>query len=251
MFSYARREVAGTARDPIRLTLALLGSVILMFVMGYGINLDVEDLTFAVLDRDQTTTSRDYVLDIAGSRYFVERPPIADYDESRPAHARGELSLAIEIPPGFAPRSSRVAGRSQIGAWIDGAMPQRAETVRGYVQGMHAHWLAEKVAHGRRRDRAAAGLFGIETRFRYNPDVTEPGGDGAGGDPAAADADPGHAGGAERGAREGAGLDRQFLRHADHPAGVPARQAAPLCRAGNAELPAADGCLRCSSSACR
>ena len=66
-------------RDPIRLTLTLLGSVILMFVMGYGISLDVEDLTFAVLDRDQTTISRDYTLNLAGSRYFIERPPIADY----------------------------------------------------------------------------------------------------------------------------------------------------------------------------
>jgi ribosome-dependent ATPase len=55
LFSYARREALELRRDPIRLTLALLGSVILMFVMGYGISLDVEDLTFAVLDRDQTT----------------------------------------------------------------------------------------------------------------------------------------------------------------------------------------------------
>jgi len=29
-------------------------------------------------------------------------------------------------------------------AWIDGANPNRAETVRGYVQGMHAAWLTAK-----------------------------------------------------------------------------------------------------------
>ena len=29
-----------------------------------------------------------------------------------------------------------------IGVWIDGAMPQRAETIRGYVQGMHLLWLS-------------------------------------------------------------------------------------------------------------
>lgn len=40
-------------RDAIRGTLAMLGSVILMFVMGYGISLDAEDITFAVIDRDQ------------------------------------------------------------------------------------------------------------------------------------------------------------------------------------------------------
>src|SRR3546814_12290699 len=57
----------------------------------------------------------------------------------------GELSLAIEIPPGFARDLAR--GRPvQIGAWIDGAMPSRAEIVRGYVQGMHAHWLGQKAS---------------------------------------------------------------------------------------------------------
>jgi ribosome-dependent ATPase len=38
----------------VRSALALLGSLLLMFVMGYGISMDVESLRFAVLDRDQT-----------------------------------------------------------------------------------------------------------------------------------------------------------------------------------------------------
>jgi len=75
LFSYTRRESLELRRDPVRLTLAMLGSVILMLVMGYGISLDVEDLTYAVLDRDQTALSRDYTLNLAGSRYFSERPP--------------------------------------------------------------------------------------------------------------------------------------------------------------------------------
>ena len=65
LFSYARRESLELCRDPIRATLAVLGSVLLLFIMGYGISMDVEDLTFAVLDRDQTTTSRDYALGIS------------------------------------------------------------------------------------------------------------------------------------------------------------------------------------------
>jgi ribosome-dependent ATPase len=44
LLSYVRREALELLRDPIRLTLAMLGSAILMFVMGYGINMDVENL---------------------------------------------------------------------------------------------------------------------------------------------------------------------------------------------------------------
>jgi ribosome-dependent ATPase len=169
MFSYTRREALELQRDPIRGTLAVLGSVILMFVIGYGINLDVEDLTFAVLDRDDSTISRDYVLDIAGSRYFIEKEPIRDYADMDRRMRDGELSLAIEIPPGFG-RDVLRGKTVEVGAWIDGAMPQRAETVRGYVQGMHQTWLARKAAeiYG---SAATQSTLSIETRYRYNPDV--------------------------------------------------------------------------------
>ncbi|MEN1565460.1 ABC transporter ATP-binding protein/permease, partial [Pseudomonas aeruginosa] len=51
LFSYSRREALELRRDPVRSTLALMGTVILMLIMGYGISMDVENLRFAVLDR--------------------------------------------------------------------------------------------------------------------------------------------------------------------------------------------------------
>ncbi|MDD3529523.1 MAG: ribosome-associated ATPase/putative transporter RbbA, partial [Gallionellaceae bacterium] len=170
LFSYSRREALELLRDPIRLTMAALGSALLMVVLGYGISMDVEDLSFAVLDHDQTTLSRDYTLNLAGSRYFEEHPPLQGHSDMDRRLRAGEISLAIEIPPGFARDLARGNG-VEIGAWIDGAMPSRAETVRGYVQGMHQHWLATKAreVYG---EAANAGLVGIETRFRYNPDVS-------------------------------------------------------------------------------
>jgi ribosome-dependent ATPase len=169
MMAYARLESLELRRDPIRLALALAGSIILMFVIGYGINLDVENLSFAVLDRDGTNLSRDYILQIAGSRYFTEKPPLGTHDELDRRMRDGELSLAIEIPPGFGRDVAR--GRQvEVGAWIDGAMPTRAETVRGYVQGMHAQWLSDKARqlYGRT---AAAGDFQLVIRYRYNPGI--------------------------------------------------------------------------------
>ncbi|MAM37712.1 ribosome-associated ATPase/putative transporter RbbA (plasmid) [Sphingobium naphthae] len=169
MLSYSRREALELRRDPIRATLALLGSVILMFIMGYGISMDVENLPFAVLDRDSTTTSQNYALNLAGSRYFIEHPPITDYAQLDRRMRKGELSVAIEIPPAFA-RDLRRGDPVQIGVWIDGAMPMRAETVQGYVQALHAQWLSD-MAVQELGVRPSAGLINIETRYRYNPDV--------------------------------------------------------------------------------
>ncbi len=54
--------------------MALVGSLVLMVVIGFGISMDVEDLCFAVLDRDQSRLSQSYTLSLSGSRYFVEQP---------------------------------------------------------------------------------------------------------------------------------------------------------------------------------
>ena len=168
VYSYSWREALELQRDPVRGALALLGSLLLMFVMGYGISMDVEHLRYAVLDRDQTALSRDYALNLSGSNYFVERPPLQNYAELDQRLRSGELSLALEIPPGFARQVAR-GDPAQIGAWIDGAMPQRAETVSGFVQGMHQHWLGQQLRQ--RTGMTPATAVSVETRFRYNPDV--------------------------------------------------------------------------------
>ena len=169
LLSFSWRESLELRRDPIRLTLASLGSVILMIVLGYGVSMDVENLKFAALDFDRSILSQSYVNDLAGSRYFDEEPPLVDHADLDYRMRAGEISLALEIPPGFAADLER--GRPvAIGAWFDGAMPMRADTVRGYIQGMHAHWLTEQMRQSF-GDQAVAGTFTLEVRYRYNPDV--------------------------------------------------------------------------------
>ena len=65
-----------------------------------------------------------------------------------------------------------------IGLWIDGSMPTRGETIRGYMQQMHLLWLQDKVRHrlGLREQlgvgqRQLLTPATIELRYRYNPDV--------------------------------------------------------------------------------
>ncbi|WP_067733069.1 ribosome-associated ATPase/putative transporter RbbA [Novosphingobium naphthalenivorans] len=169
MISYSRRETMELRRDPIRATLALLGSIFLLFIMGYGISLDVERLPFAVLDRDGTTTSQNYALNLSGSRYFVEHQPIYSYSELERRMRNGELSVVIEIPPHFA-RDIKHGRHVSIGMWVDGSMPSRAETVLSYVQAMHLSWLSE-FSQQSLGVRPTLGLASVETRFLYNPDV--------------------------------------------------------------------------------
>ncbi|MBK1714738.1 ribosome-associated ATPase/putative transporter RbbA [Rubrivivax gelatinosus] len=168
LLSYSSREALELRRDPVRATLALLGTVFLMFIVGYGISMDVEDLPFAVLDGDDSVLSHDYALQIAGSRYFIEKPPLTSHADLDRRLRAGEIAMAVEIPPGF--ERDLLRGKvPTLGVWVDGAMPTRAETVRGYVQAMHQQWLATQARE--RLGATLAAASSIELRYRYNPDV--------------------------------------------------------------------------------
>ncbi len=167
-YSCCWRESLELMRDPIRLTLALFGAILLMLVMGFGINMDVEDLTFAVLDRDGSELSRNYALNISGSRYFIEKPPVRDYADLDSRMRSGELSMVVEFPPQFG-KLLEQGDPPDVAFWIDGSMPMRAETVDGYVKGLHAKWLESRMTEAGMQ--MPASSVAVETRYRYNPDV--------------------------------------------------------------------------------
>jgi ribosome-dependent ATPase len=168
MWAYARRESMEIKRDPIRLAFALFGPILLMIVFGYGITFDVENLPYAVLDRNQTPESRSYLENFSGSRYFEERPPLYSYEELEQRLRSGELRVALEIPADFGKDLKR-GSRPEVGVWLDGAMPFRAETSRGYVEGIHQRYLEEQ-SQRNLGEVPTIPFADIETRFRYNQD---------------------------------------------------------------------------------
>jgi ribosome-dependent ATPase len=164
LYAYARREQLELMRDPIRLSFALGGALLLMLIFGYGLRLDVEDVSFAVLDQDGSFESRDYVRAFAGSQYFVERPPIADPADVDRRMRSGELSVVIGIPPDFG-RDLRAGRRVEVGVATDGAMPFRGETIKGYVHGVHRNHFYDVA---RREGIAVPAPAELELRYRYN-----------------------------------------------------------------------------------
>ncbi|RPI47857.1 MAG: ABC transporter ATP-binding protein/permease [Betaproteobacteria bacterium] len=167
-WAYARREAMEILRDPIRLAFALIGPMLLMTAFGFGISFDVEDLTYAALDRDRSPESRAYLEHFAGSRYFITLPEITDHVELERRLRGGKLKAAIEIPPDFG-RRVKSGQPVEVAVWLDGAVPFRAETCRGYVEGVHQAYLRDLA----QRDPSRAvpvSQVNVETRFRYNQD---------------------------------------------------------------------------------
>ncbi|HWF77563.1 MAG TPA: ribosome-associated ATPase/putative transporter RbbA, partial [Caulobacteraceae bacterium] len=133
VWAFARREAIELSHDTVRLAFAMLGPILLMIVFGYGISLDVNHVKWAVFDQDGTQASRLYADMFRGSQYYDERPPIFDYQALDRRLRNGELRFALEIPAGF--ERDLTSGRQPtVMAYVDAAVPFRAETVRGYVE---------------------------------------------------------------------------------------------------------------------
>jgi ribosome-dependent ATPase len=167
LFGCTIRESLELLRDPIRLGFALFGTTFLMLVFGFGISTDVNNLSFAVLDRDQSHESRAYLEEMRGSPYFLEKPTLADYADLERRLENGDISAGVEIPPGFGRDIAR--GRPVwVAAWVDGARPFVAQTIRGYLQGMHQLYLGDPAV--KTSLRISPPPANIAVRFKYNQD---------------------------------------------------------------------------------
>jgi ribosome-dependent ATPase len=168
IWAFARREALELMRDRIRLAFALAGPLVLLLTFGFGITFDVENLSFAVFDRDQTLESRQLIESFAGSRYFRQQPALRSESEIDRRLRAGELRVAISVPPGFG-RDLLEGRKPEVAFFLDGANTFRAETARGYAQGIVLAY-AEDLA--RRSLGQSPGLLPlqVEPRFRYNQD---------------------------------------------------------------------------------
>ena len=168
VFTFAMREGKELLRDKIRLFFAVLGPVILMSALSWSISFDVQNLTFAVLDRDQSSESRALTEYFAGSRYFVEQPPLDSAADIDRVLKSAQTKLVIDIPSGFG-RDLLRGNKPEVGFYVDGSAPFNAENIKAYVGGILSLYAQDQIR--------ATGLpialqpaAGVEARFMYNQD---------------------------------------------------------------------------------
>ncbi|RTM04469.1 MAG: ABC transporter ATP-binding protein/permease [Hyphomicrobiales bacterium] len=168
IWAFARREAVELLRDRIRLAFALLGPLLLLATFGYGISFDIENLRYAVLDRDQSVESRLFLEQFSHSRYFVEQSPLTTEFEIDNRLRSGELRFAVDIPPGFG-RDLLQDRQPQVSFWLDGGNTFPAETARAYIQGAVLTYAAERQLQEHGQDVQMLPV-NVEPRFRYNQD---------------------------------------------------------------------------------
>lgn len=95
------KEFRELLRDPITLGLCVIMPLVMLFLFGYAVNLDVEDVALGVYDEDHTPASRGLINRFAATPYFEQRRDFRSIDAAEAALQRGEVRLVLIIPRHF------------------------------------------------------------------------------------------------------------------------------------------------------
>lgn len=170
-----KKEFREIWRDPYTLGIAIFLPLVLLFLFGYALNLDVENVPLAVVDRDNSAESRAYVDALLNSDKFT----LVAYPDTPEAAGRlldrGEAQVALLIPSGFS-RALLGGETGKVQTLIDGTFPTSARLIKDYVNAVNASFTAQLLAdHFADLGMAAGELLAPAVtaipRVRYNPDL--------------------------------------------------------------------------------
>jgi ABC-2 type transport system permease protein len=132
IIAIGRKESLQVIRDPRSLMIALLLPLMQMFMLGYGVNLDVEHIPLCALDQEGTQQSQDLLKRFASSRYFEMRKVVTDIVAATHQIDAGECRLAIVIPLGFT-RNLADKGQATVQVLLDGTDSNTANIAANYA----------------------------------------------------------------------------------------------------------------------
>jgi ABC-2 type transport system permease protein len=172
ILSVLRKETREILRDPYTLIIALVLPLVMLFLFAYGVNTDVRNIQLAVMDFDQTATSRDYVQAIFSSGYFNSVGIVQNYEQAGALLDRDTADAVLVILPGFA-RDLSSAGQVQTQTLLDGSYTPSAQVAESYIEAINAAYNG-KIVSTYIKSRTGQSLdqyipLRVQSRVLYNP----------------------------------------------------------------------------------
>ena len=128
-----RKEFIHIIRDTRSLAMAIAMPVLLIFLFGSSLSLDVDNVPFVVWDQNNTTESREYIGLFTASRYFELASVVNSYSEIEQAVDKREAVLALVIPIDFS-RKVATGQKADVQLIVDGSDSNTATIAIGYAQ---------------------------------------------------------------------------------------------------------------------
>lgn len=168
----AGKEFLHLLRDPRSLMMGIGIPMLLLFLFGYALTLDVDRVPLVVWDQCGGVQSRDFISRFSGSRYFELREQADSYLQIEQAIDNRQVLIALVIPPDFDQRLSRGEG-APVQTILDGSDPNTATIALGYAEATAALFSRDIMLEQSRRAGIAPRLPALELKPRvwFNTDM--------------------------------------------------------------------------------
>lgn len=165
ILAIVRKETYQIIRDPSTLLISVVLPILLLFLYGTGVSLDLDHLRIGLVLEDTAPDAQSFAKSLVDSRYFEVKMG-RDRREMREDLERGNIRGFVVVPSYFSEFRHRQDTEAPIQVIADGSEANTANFVQYYMQGALANWLAQE---GISSNLTGLPLISAETRFWYNP----------------------------------------------------------------------------------
>lgn len=164
-----KKEAKEILRDPVTLGTAIFLPLVMLFLFGYAISLDVEDISMAVYDQDRTQESRRLIEAFTASGYFIPRHYLNSDRDIDDVLSRGKAVIAIVIPPDFS-KDVNSFKKANIQIILDGSFSATAMIVSSYALAIVNSYSTDLMErYLKQKGVQQRHLVGAVPRVWYNP----------------------------------------------------------------------------------
>ncbi|MDD5275933.1 MAG: ABC transporter permease [Methylovulum sp.] len=160
-----RKETLQILRDPSSNIIAFVLPVVLLFIFGYGINLDSSAVTIGLVLEDTGPEARRFANNLYGSPYLKVTTGLTRSGMEQTMTA-GEVRGFVVVPVDFSEKLKNPTDTAPLLVVADGAEPNTANFVQNYMNGVWNGWLQQRAA-----EQGVSPPIGIsiDSRFWFNP----------------------------------------------------------------------------------
>jgi len=164
LIAVVKKEFLHIIRDSRSLAMAFLMPVILLFIFGYGITLDIKNINMAVYDMDKTVESRELIERFKASGYFKIIEAVNSSREIDRLVDRNIVQMVLAIPEGFSGFIKKSVP-VDIQAIFDGSDANTTSIAMGYTDAIASRYSLSKGA------KSPSGQIDLRLRVWYNPEL--------------------------------------------------------------------------------
>ena len=141
-----RKESLQIRRDPSSIALAIVLPIVLLFLFGYGVSLDANNVSLAVVLEDGSSPARELAAGFSGSRFFTTHR-VRSLIEAEKRLTRGQVEAILHVQSDFAARFFS-GTRAPVQLILSGVDANRARLIMGYARGTLLKWNRLRQAKG-------------------------------------------------------------------------------------------------------